>query len=309
MKAATILGVGAITHLGRDLATFAQKLAEDPVTYTSYPVDDRLLSDPAINRRMRRADRFSKMAAIAANDAWNQARQDMPMDRVGLIIASGLGPYLRTFRFLDGILDGGDTNASPTDFSHSVHGAAAAYITELLDIRGPGLTVTDFENSFEQCIQLAQCWLASGTCDRVLVGAVEELGDLLIHCASRLDGHLTPGEGAVFFVLGPSDLPGLAHLDATGLSSRADMQIADDPPILPVKKALQPTTTFTPYFGHLATTSAFQILGGLLSFTAGRWLGKCHAEASRAPVDSAATFKPLWHSTSATLTLIKQPHK
>ena len=87
----------------------------------------------------------------------------------------------------------------------------------MLDIRGPGLTVTDFENCFEQSIQLAQCWLAAGTCDRVLVGAVEELGDLLTHCASRLDSRLTPGEGAVFFTLGPADLPGLAHLDATAL--------------------------------------------------------------------------------------------
>jgi hypothetical protein len=306
MKAATILGVGAVTHLGRDLATIAQKLAEDPAVSTSYPVDDRFLSDPTINHRMRRADRFSKMAAIAAKDAWDQVRQDVPMDRVGLIIASGLGPYIRTFRFLDGILDGGDTNASPTDFSHSVHGAAAAYITELIDIRGPGLTVTDFENSFEQCIQLAQCWLASGTCDRVLVGAVEELGDLLINCASRLDGRLTPGEGAVFFTLGPSNLPGLAHLDATGLSSRADMQITDDPPILPVTKALQPSTTFTSYFGHLATASAFQVLGGLLSFTQGRPLGKSLNPASSARVDSATILKPLWRSTSATLFLKKQ---
>jgi Beta-ketoacyl synthase, N-terminal domain len=228
------------------------------------------------------------------------------MDRVGLIIASGLGPYIRTFRFLDGILDGGDTNASPTDFSHSVHGAAAAYITELLDLRGPGLTVTDFENSFEQSIQLAQCWLDSDTCDRVLVGAVEELGDLLVHCASRLDSRLKPGEGAVFFTLGPSSLAGLAYLDATGFSSQADMQITDEPPILPVTKALQPTTIFTPYFGHLATVSAFQILGGLLSFTAGRPLGKVLRPPQSTPVDSATTLKPLWRSTSATLFLRKQ---
>jgi 3-oxoacyl-[acyl-carrier-protein] synthase II len=293
---ATILGIGAVTPLGRDLATIARKLAEPPTPAVSHPVDESLLSDIAINRRMRRADRLSRMAAIAACDAWKQMPQEVPLERVGLIIASGLGPYNRTFRFLDGILEGGDANASPTDFSHSVHGAAAAYITELLELRGPCLTVADFENGFEQSVQLAQCWLAEGTCSRVLVGAVEELGDLLLHCAGRLDARLTPGEGAAFLTLGPSDLVGIAQLDATRLPKRVDLLMVDDPPILPADAPPQMTVTrtitFTPYFGHLATGSAFQILGGLLSATAGS-------------VDSAATVKPLWRSASATLSLTK----
>ena len=293
---ATILGVGAVTALGRDLPTIARKLAESPTPAASHSVDESLLSDVAINRRMRRADRFSRMAAIAACDAWNRTSHDVPLDRVGLIIASGLGPYNRTFRFLDGILEGGDANASPTDFSHSVHGAAAAYITELLELRGPCITVTDFENGFEQSVQLAQCWLADGTCSRVIIGAVEELGDLLLHCVGRLDARLAPGEGAVFLTLGPSDLVGVAQLDATGMPGHVDLLMVDDPPILtaaaPPQITATRTTSFTPYFGHLATGSAFQILGRLLS-------------AAASSVDSAATVKPLWHSTSATLCLTK----
>jgi hypothetical protein len=236
------------------------------------------------------------MAAIAACDAWKQTPQDVPLERVGLIIASGLGPYNRTFRFLDGILEGGDANASPTDFSHSVHGAAAAYITELLELRGPCMTVTDFENGFEQSVQLAQCWLADGTCSRVIVGAVEELGDVLLHCVGRLDARVAPGEGAVFLMLGPSDLAGVAHLDATRLPEHVDLLMVDDPPLLPADVPLQitaaRTTSFTPHFGHIATGSAFQILGALLSAAANS-------------VDSAATVKPLWRSASATLCLTK----
>ncbi len=293
---ATILGIGAVTPLGRDLPTIARKLAKPPAPSTSYPVDESLFSDPFINRQMRRADRFSHMAAIAAHDAWSRAKEIVPPERVGLIVASGLGPYNRTFRFLDGILDGGDSNASPTDFSHSVHGAAAAYITELLQLRGPGLTVADFENAFEQSVQLAQCWLADGTCSRVLVGAVEELGDLLLHCAGRLDRRLTPGEGAVFLMLGPSNLSCFAYLDATTVPRHADLLIVDDPPILLAPSPPQLTTprniSFTPYFGHLATGSAFQILGALLS-------------SANSPVDSAATLKPLWHATPAALSLTK----
>jgi len=72
--------------------------------------------------------------------------------------------------------------------------------------------------------------------------------------------------------------------------------MVDEPPILPTVAPPQMiatrTTSFTPYFGHLATGSAFQILGGLLSAAAGS-------------VDSAATVKPLWHSTSAMLCLTK----
>jgi Beta-ketoacyl synthase, N-terminal domain len=300
----SILSVGAVTPLGRDLPAISKRL-EQPVTLTSAAlrISDDLLSDPAIGTRMRRADRFARMAAVAALDAWTN--DNIPKERIGLIVTSGFGPHCRGFRFIDGILDCGDSNALPTDFSHSVHGAAAAYITELLELRGPSLTTTDFEIGFEQAVLLAQCSLDQRICDRVLVGAVEEIGEVLHHCVPRMlgdDNPFNPSEGAVFIMLAPADAKGLAHLELTAKPEDADLMTLDMPAI-PSQEVHQPipraarTTTFSPYFGHSPSSSAFQLLGGFLSLRANRPLGRLIQNAANAPinglaVDKVATFKP-----------------
>jgi len=317
---ASILGVGAVTPLGRDLQGIGKQLGRSAAATAAHlRVSDEFLSDPAIGGRMRRADRFARMAAVAALDSWagaSDACASVAKDRVGLIVTSGFGPHCRGFRFLDGILDCGDSSALPTDFSHSVHGAAAAYITELLELRGPSLSTTDFEIGFEQAVLLAQCWLDQRACDRVLVGAVEEIGEVLIHCASRMLGGekiFVPGEGAVFLTLGPMDGEGLARLEATAPPPQVDLMMLDVP-ANPSPATDQPTiaarhtTTFSPYFGHSASSSAFQLLGGFLSLSAGRPLGRLVQKASPAElgaVDKVATFKPSCDLRAASLLMTK----
>ncbi len=254
---AGILGIGAITPLGRDLKTIGQRLSAPPQPPEIFAVDDQLLADPATSKGLRRADRFVKMAALPALDAWKNVTPPEAMDRVGLIVTSGLGPHGRGFKFLDGILDCGDAEALPTDFSHSVHGAAASYIAGLLDLRGPSLSTTDFCFGFEQAILLAQTWLSEKTCDRVIVGAVEELGKVLIECAPRLlpstpapgtpafgseaqarrgegwGGGFILGEGAVFLTLGPQTIPALATINANPPPLTPELLITDHPMIFP----------------------------------------------------------------------------
>jgi len=274
LPAASILGVGAITPIGRDLARIADRLSLPASKQPSLHVDDELLKDPVLSKQLRRADRFTRMAVLAASDAWNQASAslaDVPRERVGLIVSSGFGPHGRGFKFLDGLLDCGDEAALPTDFSHSVHGAPAAYITEILGLRGPSLSVTDFIAGFEHAVQLAQCWLAEGACDRVLVGAVEELGPVLRHCAGRMlaGTDALPGEGAVFFMLGRGG-GGVANVEiaTTGDGS---------------------SYTFGDHFGHHPSIAAFNLLAGLL--------------ASRSAVDNPKTFRPSCDPAAVTLLL------
>jgi hypothetical protein len=305
---ASILGVGAVTPCGRSLPDIQLALSRPPGPSGGVlRVGDSSLVCPTLGTRTRRADRFVRMALAAALDAWTAARSaagDVPPESVGLILASGLGSHVRAFRFLDGILDFGDSAALPTDFSHSLHGAASAYIAELLALRGPSLTITDFENGMARALLLAQLWLAGGRCRRVLVGAVEELGDVLLHCAAKLlgDSPLVPGEGAVFFTLGPPDAGGSARVQAAAEPARVDLLMLDDPPLRhhagggPAPQARH-TTTFNPYFGHSAANTAFQLLGGYLSLGAGRPLGRLRTSAGASPdaagpIDSAAAFVP-----------------
>jgi beta-ketoacyl synthase-like protein len=304
---AAILGIGAVTPIGRDLTEISRKLAADAGTPPPLlRVSDDLLAEPKIARSMRRADRFIRMAAIAALDAWTRAESactGIAKEQIGLIVTSGLGPHCRGFKFLDGILDSGDSDALPTDFSHSVHGAAASYIAGLLDLRGPSLTTTDFEIGFEQAVLLAQCWLHQGTCKRVLVGAAEELGPTMIQMsADILRGRksISLGEGAVFLMLGNSDVPGLATIDAAATQEKTDLMAFDEPTIVPENNppnlpAARHTATFSPYFGHSASSSAFQLLGGLLSLATRSPLGKMLPSATQSStpviVDNATTFR------------------
>ncbi len=300
---AGILGIGAITPLGRDLTTIGQRLSAPPQFAEIFAVDDQLLADPATSKSLRRADRFVKMAALAAIDAWKNVLPPEAMDRVGLIVTSGLGPHGRGFKFLDGILDCGDAEALPTDFSHSVHGAAASYIAGLLDLRGPSLSTTDFCFGFEQAVLLAQSWLSEKTCDRVIVGAVEELGKVLIECAPRLlpstqenqGGGFGLGEGAVFLTLGPQTIPALATINADPQAVIPDLLITDHPMIFP--QPFPPAgarATFTPYFGHTASNSAFQTLGALLTLAS-----------IESTFDTALTFRTSCNSSASML--IKRP--
>ncbi len=265
----SVLGIGAVTPIGRDTNAIAGALR------TAMPsngrVHDELLNDPPTAKRMRRADRYSRMATVAVIDAWNAATpscENVPLERVGLIVTTGFGPHGRGFKFLDGILDFGDSSALPTDFSHSVHGAAAAHITEILGLRGPALNNADFEQGVEHALLMAQCWLADGQCDRVLVGAVEELGTVYEYAANELlnNSHKSAplGEGAVFFTLGPPTEGGLAKI---GVEPSSDARSL---------------TSFVSTFGLHASSVAFDLLGGLLTAP----VGVAHR------VDTAATARP-----------------
>jgi hypothetical protein len=300
---ATILGIGAVTPIGRDLNEISRRLAANAGTPPPLlRVSDDLLVEPKIARSMRRADRFIRMAAIAALDAWKCAENacaGIAKEQIGLIVTSGLGPHCRGFKFLDDILDSGDSNALPTDFSHSVHGAAASYIAGLLDLRGPSLTTTDFEIGFEQAVLLAQCWLHQGACKRVLVGAVEELGETMIRMAAELlrgRESISLGEGAVFLMLGNREIAGIARIDAAVPFDEIDLLARDEPAIVPQNNsqntiAARNTVTFSPYFGHCASSCAFQLLGGLMSLAARRPLGSIQQRSKSGIVDNAGTFR------------------
>ena len=180
-----------------------------------YAVAAETLKDKAVLGGMRRADRFSKMATLAAHDAVVDSgiKFENP-ERVGIVFATAFGPHNTTFRFQDDIIDYGDGGVSPTIFSNSVHNAAVSYISRALGIKGPTWTITGFCDPFGQAVALAQAWLDEGRCDQVLLGAGDECGTVMEYiCSQKLpiaaDGKVrmddppayVPGEGAAFFLV------------------------------------------------------------------------------------------------------------
>jgi len=182
-----------------------------------FAADETPLSSYVAKRNLRRVNRFSRLAALGACLALDDAGYQVPADtdRLGVVVASGYGAAQSTFDFLDSMLEEGNL-ASPTVFSNSVHSSAVANLSILLKIRGPALTVSQFGMSTISGLISACCWLQEGRVDAVLFGAVEELCPVLNYSFYSLfgdaaQGPMQPaelakqsavlGEGCAFFLL------------------------------------------------------------------------------------------------------------
>jgi 3-oxoacyl-[acyl-carrier-protein] synthase II len=291
-------GVG-VSVLERALLNGWQKPSEiavprsEGLTRPVYQVDLNAVPDRTLLKKLRRADKLSKMAVLAAADALaDSGIADITRKKIGIILATAFGAQVTTFEFLDGILDYGDAAVSPTTFSNSVHNAAASYVSSSLNIQGPTLTVTQFRFSFPSALQLASTWLQQGRCDYLLVGAVDQYGDVLGYVSEQklstaADGRIkpfvfnptcqVPGEGAVFFLLG-NDQPENAYCKVnavyTGDDSEGgalvDMNIIDADGMLPDESAYLsslsdiPTTAYSPIFGSMMIGGAFNLAAAAL---------------------------------------------
>jgi 3-oxoacyl-[acyl-carrier-protein] synthase II len=295
-----ILGMGLICSRGRGLETFEQALTDgwrEPGRVTigkvSMPVmlvDLERTGDKAVLKKLRRSDKLSKMAVLAATDAVaDSGLGEGERRKLGVIVATAFGAHVTTFEFLDGILDFGEAAVSPTVFSNSVHNAAASYISSVLGIQGPTLTVTRFFFSFHSALQLADAWLREGRVEHVLVGAVDQFGEVMGYIAqSRLklaqDGRISrdagtavPGEGAAFFVVSRntsrhayctiSDIRFGPDLE----SHAADLDIVDADGLIPDQQVYDrssvgktPSIAYAPVYGSMMAGSAFSLSAAAL---------------------------------------------
>ncbi len=204
--------------------------------------------------KVRRVNRMSRMAILGAALALEDAGASIPVDsdRVGVILATGYGASSSTFGFLDAIIDEGDEFASPTTFSNSVDCSAASNITILLKIHGACLTINQFEMSPIAALIAARGWLASKRVDTVVLGAVDEINDVLTYCRECFfgggdRGAVEPlafdrqtaiaGEGAAFLVLGRDEgAPGrygwISQLQWTRTLDGGRPEVAYDGPLV-----------------------------------------------------------------------------
>jgi hypothetical protein len=125
-------------------------------------------------RQLRRADDLTKLLVACTHSAINSAHHEFKEQiNTGLFLGTSFGPLETNFRFLDTLLDDGEGQASPTLFSHSVHNAAAGYLSRIFNILGPSFTITSFAWPFLTALKQAACAVASGTIDRAIVATAE----------------------------------------------------------------------------------------------------------------------------------------
>ena len=302
-----IAGIGMIFTEGLGINSLEKALkngwrkpgeaATHPVIGTTLPaylVDLNATSVKALLKKVRRSDALSRMSVAAASDALvNSGIENIAQKKLGIIMSTAFGPHVTTFDFLDDILDHGDAAVSPTTFSNSVHNAAASYVATSLNIKGPTVTITQFQFSFQAAMQLAQVWLEQGRCDYVLVGAVDQYGQVLGYVSDHKlttakDGRIkpfnfnptcqVPGEGAAFFLLSRGNEGNIycavnaVHLGEDpdrGKSVDIDIIAADG--MLPDESAYRsalspdiPVAAYSPLFGSMMIGSAFNVAAGAL---------------------------------------------
>ncbi len=230
----------------------------------------------------RRADRFCKMTLLAAMEAWQGCGAD-PL-RTGIILATAFGPHATVFRFVNEMLDFGDAKTSPTVFSQSVHAAAASMIATAAGLHGPVLSLADLAMPFEEALTLAECWLESGRCEAVLVGAADEVSDVLAHVVRRKwqtapDGIVrpsfagraaaVPGEGAAFFRLesAGSMRVSVGHAVSSGAACHLLNTGAlggDDAALGSLARPEVPAFSYAPLWGSTRIGAAFHLVTAAL---------------------------------------------
>jgi 3-oxoacyl-[acyl-carrier-protein] synthase II len=294
-----LIGMGLLCSRGRGVEAFRQALTDgwqEPSsisfkgrTLPVHLVDMEKTQDKTVLKKLRRADKLSKMAVLAAMDAVaDSGLGDAEQKRLGVIVATAFGAHVTTFEFLDGILDYGEAAVSPTVFSNSVHNAAASYISSVLGIQGPTLTVTRFFFPVQAALQLADAWLREGRMDHVLVGAVDQLGEVMAYIMEAKlgiarDGKIrpflqgsgaVPGEGAAFFVLSREHadrayckMPAVRFETGKASEEKADLDVLDLDGLsggLSGRSGGTPAAAYAPVYGTMMIGSAFSIAAGSL---------------------------------------------
>ena len=214
-----VASIGILGPFGRGIEKFSEVLDQKTQVENSGAkrIQKDTINDPDLKRIRRRADKLSIAMLCAAKDAVSAARiSEDDLSKTALISVTGFGAHNTTFKFLDGVIDYGQTAPSPTHFSNSVHNAPSFYITTSLKIKGLSVTFTGLNKPFTEALHYAEALINSGEYKKILLVAGDEVGDAMLKISEmwyKANNTKEPewGEGAVAFLLTAADT------DTTGL--------------------------------------------------------------------------------------------
>jgi 3-oxoacyl-[acyl-carrier-protein] synthase II len=182
-----VTGLGAITPVGADVSSTWESLlagrsgvvaltddwaAELPARIAAWAA-----ADPAklIDRvQARRMDRCEQFAMVAAREAWGDAgKPDVPPERLGVVVSSGIGGVSSTLSAYDTLKEKGWQRLSPFTVPMLMPNGAAGWIgVELGAMAGVHTTVSACASGAE-AIGYAINMIRSGRADVVLAGGTE----------------------------------------------------------------------------------------------------------------------------------------
>jgi 3-oxoacyl-[acyl-carrier-protein] synthase-1/3-oxoacyl-[acyl-carrier-protein] synthase II len=181
-------------------------------------------------RLVRRLKRLPRMALALASAALENAEDGATPS--GIFWGTGWGALSETHDFLRGLFESEERFPSPTDFIGSVHNAPAGIIATHFGAKGPNLTMTGGDESFEQAL-LAASLTGSGVDGPFLVLGADEhhpvLSPLLDVSVAATPGASADGGGALLCEAVPADAePGEGVSIAPLFIAPSDSNTMDD---------------------------------------------------------------------------------
>jgi hypothetical protein len=228
-----VLGLSAITSLGVGIEPLISQLSNPQITKErskraySYRDQEINIFDYRVPKFdlegdipkgvARRLGTFAKLTHHSNHLAVVDSGVEFTdLNRVGMIVGSGLGPTSTNNAYSKKIAQYGGGAASPILFSNSLYNTATSFNALSRKIHGPCTTVSNFELSTALCLKTAELWLKKDLVDYVIVSIADEFYDFLSvgMCLDEYSPHNTfnpldgstkvPGEGAASFLLGRS---------------------------------------------------------------------------------------------------------
>ncbi|MEZ4525199.1 MAG: beta-ketoacyl-[acyl-carrier-protein] synthase family protein [Desulfobacterales bacterium] len=187
-----ILGQSCITGAGRLGESLEKLLAGENCKGILSPADLSQNLSPGAVRRMKRLPRMVLSLAISAFE-----QSGCPEKPDAVYMGTGWGPLSETHDFLTRLFASDEKFTSPTDFIGSVHNAPAGHAAMHFGARGPNITVTGGDSSFEQALMAADL-LAGNRENPFLLLAADEFHSALspLFDPSVLESEYSDGGGA-----------------------------------------------------------------------------------------------------------------
>ncbi len=203
---AVVTGLGAVTPLG----VGADELHRRAVAGESGLADglglcrDFRPADHLSRQQIRRTDRFTQLALVAAAEAlaqagWTDGPPPYPAERIACVVGCALGGTASFESQAEVLRQQGGEFVSPLMVPAMMANAAASQIAQRHGFRGEALCLASACSSATQAIGTALLLLAAGAADAVVVGGAEASTSDLVQAAFRTAGALSESGRSVPF--------------------------------------------------------------------------------------------------------------
>ena len=163
-------------------------------------LSEKEISRPLSTRAVRRLKRLSRMGLSLATAAFENAGNHKEPGSV--FFGTGWGGLSETHDFLEALYETDERFSSPTDFMGSVHNATAGRIAVKYSAKGPNITTTGGDYSFEQALMSAHLMTTETDKPVLIMGADEfhpELSGIFDASVRKAE---TPSDGGGALLVG-----------------------------------------------------------------------------------------------------------